>query len=98
MHFSLYHLRMAELSLKDRGAIVILHKVRFTQTDIAKEVEAPKGSVSTTIRRFKRTGTAESAPRSGRPPSSLPELSDKSYTRLRLNPITLGPSMPTITT
>ena len=54
MHFILYHLRMAALSPEDRGTIVALHKVGFTQTDIAKEVEVPKGSVSTTIRRFNR--------------------------------------------
>ena len=64
----MYDLQMTELSDFQRGGVVALEKVGHSHLEIGKILEIPSSTVSTTIRRFKATGSAASCPRTGRPP------------------------------
>jgi transposase len=66
-----------------------MHRSDKTHKEIAQEFDIPTSSVSTTIRRFKATGTAESRPRPGRPPKVTPQAS-----RRVLRDITEDPNRP----
>ena len=63
----MYHFKMTELSGITRGGIVTLEKAGYSHTEIGKILAIPSSSVSTTVRCYKTTGSAYSAPRAGRP-------------------------------
>ncbi|ORY21167.1 hypothetical protein BCR39DRAFT_450721, partial [Naematelia encephala] len=59
--------KMTELDSHTRSQIVSLEKASIPHTQIAKILDLPPSSVSTTLRRFKATSSIESRPRTGRP-------------------------------
>ena len=71
----------AELSDDTRGRIVGAHLVGASIRKISEQLGVPKSTVSKTIIRFKRTGSAAVAPRTGRPRI----LSDRDARALRRN-------------
>ena len=85
-HFFMLCLKMKDLSSDVRGQIVGMQKAGLSHTKIAKKLDIPPGSVSTTIRRFKATGATDSRPRGKRPPKL-----DKHARRRVLGDIDLNP-------
>ena len=66
--FCMHTLKMAAIDAETRWGIIALQKAGHSHSKIGTILGLPSASVSTTICRFKATGTTASAPRSGRPP------------------------------
>lgn len=59
--------KVTEVSLEKRAAIVALHDCGYSSRQIAKKIVVSQTSVVNAIRRYQQTGSNKTRPRSGRP-------------------------------